>query len=303
MSLPTIPTTETPDPTGDYARAQAWAMLLAQQQNAGSWAAWGAIALDSSLTNINATLGSETVDADIDALSTEIGALIELTPGTISGGTGEFSDSLLTALKAKLAADIATRSTGLGADAEAAIFGRETARQNAVRAQAYKETVLKFSSRGYRRPPGALDAAIAEASNQSSLQLSESSGKVLEESARLALDYNKHVLTVSTQLLDTLARAFDSREAREFEASKETAMLAVEQYKSSLGLMTARADIILKKGELALTAKARQMAIEVETLRSLALGYQQMISSSLGAIHTSTAFGYSGQSSTNYTGT
>jgi hypothetical protein len=269
-------------------------MLTAKYADAGNWASWAASLMDLNLTNMAVTLGSETVDADINALTTEIGTILAFSPGTISGGTNTFSDTLLTALKSRLEEDIAASSTGLGATVEAAMFARETARINEINAQAYNEVTTSFSSRGFDMPPGALLAKQTEMNNQSALRLAESSGKMLEETTRLALDYNKHIQSVSVQLVDALSRVFESQESRAFEASKASVMLEAEGYRNTLGLVTAKADIVLKKGELALSAKARHLQLEVETFRGLAQNYQQMVASAMNGISASTSFGFTG---------
>ena len=292
MTLP-VPDFTIPDPTSDNARAQAWSMLTAKYADAGAWAIWAADLMNTRIADMEASLGADTVEADIAALAAEIGTIVDSHPGTIAGTGAGFSDALLTALKGRLETDIATYSTGLGT-AEAAMFSRETARVTAERAIAYNEVTTTFSSRGFDMPPGGVAAKQTEASNESSKRLTDSSGKILEESARLAVQYNLGIINASAQLIDALAKIYESEETRKFEASKATVMLAVENYRSTLGLVTAKADIVLKKGELALGAKARQLALEVETFRALALGAQQMIAGAMNGISASASFGFAG---------
>lgn len=304
LTIPPPPTPTDPGATtgGPSTHEQAWALVNAKYADAGAWAAWAAGILNNGLIDISTTLGSNTVEDDIAALTTEIGEILTFTPNTITADSAAFSDTLLTDLKARLVSDIATYSTGLGS-AEAAMFARETARQNAARAAAYTEITTQFSARGFDMPPGALLAKQTELNNESGIRLSDSSAAVMAESARLAADYNKHTLAVSVQLLQILGNLFDNQKAREFEAQKQTAILAVEGYKSSLGLVTAKADIILKKGDLALSSKYRQMALELETLKSLSLGFQQMIASAMNGVNVGGSFSYSGSANTSYTGT
>jgi hypothetical protein len=296
------PQTPIPDTTGDYARAQSWALVNARNVDAINWATWAANAIGSGITDINKLLGSDTVEADLAALVAELGTLVNSAPGTINGAGAGFSDALLTSLKARLSADIATYSTGLGT-AEAAMFARETARVSAATAKAYDEATTFFSSRGWDMPPGALDDAISEASAESAQNLTDSSGKILEESARLAVQYNLGIVNASTQLIDALARVYESEEARKFEASKATVMLAVENYKSYLGLTGAKADIAIKKAQLILDNKARQLALEVNTLLESSKAYQQIVASSLNGISASASFGWGASASTSYLGT
>jgi hypothetical protein len=287
-----IPPVTPVDITSDYSFQASKEILQAKYTDTLAWAQWAGSMLSTDLVSLTQTLGSDTVEADIAALTAEIGTVIDFIPSTVISPSGVFNDSTLSALKTRLESDITTASTGLG-NAESMLFARETTRQNTARTAAYNEITTQFSSRGFDMPPGALLAKQTEINNESALRLSDSSSQIMSESARLAADYNKHVLSISMGLLDILSRLFDSKTMRDFEASKEQAILAVESYKSTLGLVSTKADIILKKGELALTAKARQMALEVSTLAGLAQNASQMIAASLNGVSVSSSFGWS----------
>lgn len=429
MPLPTLPPTPTDvTPSGDYARAQAWSMLLAKNQDAGNWATWAATLLNSDIADINNLLGSDIVGQNITDLAAALSAIQLYTPsgsftytaptaptydtvptyvaqtlGTIldipavnaitvdpapstsmTFTNSDFTDTLLSDLKTRLSADINAYSTGLGSTVEAAMFARETARVTAERAIAYNEITTSFSSRGFDMPPGALLAKQTEMNNETSKRLTDSSGKILEESARLALDYNKHIVSVSSQLVEALSRVFDSKVVRDFEAEKTRVTLAIEGFKQEVAVALAKADInkteitstvaanegtvkvfqaqiegqiapikaiadsnqakasaygaevqaatadlnaqvvpeelklkgvdvnariaatkadvAINQARLSIETAARQMALEVETLRGLAQSAQQMVASSLGSINTSTGFSFGGSASTRYDG-
>lgn len=290
-----LPPTSDLDISATYSFQASKDVLQAKYTDTIAWAQWAGQLLNSNITDIEQLLGSDTVNADIDALNTDIGTLLASIPGTLTASTNVFTDTLLTQLRSKLESDITASSTGLGT-AEAALFARETARQNAARSLAYTEITTQFSSRGFDMPPGALLAKQTEINTESTTRLSDSSSQIMAESARLAVDYNKHVLSTSSQLLALLAAAFDSYEMRAFEAAKTTALLAVDDYKSALGLMQVKADIVLKKGDLVLTNKARQLQLEVSTLAGLAQSAAQMVAASLNGVSVSSSFGWSASS-------
>lgn len=294
-----IPTPSVLDIATDNQQTATKEVLTAKYADTMAYATYATTMLEADIVNLTASLGSDTVDADIAAITAEIGSYLELTPGTITAGTTVFSESLLTGLQAKLSADLAGNNTGLG-DAEAALFARETARQSSARLISYNEITTQFSARGFDVPPGALLAKQTEANNESAIRLSDSSSQIMAESARLAVDYNKAVMSNAAIILDLLSRLFDSQQMRAFEASKATVMLAVESYKSTLGLMTAKADVILKKGDMVLNAKARQLALEVQTLLGLAQGATQMVAAALNGTSVSTSFGFTGSVSSSY---
>lgn len=291
--VPPFPTLMPLDITTDSVSTAVKELVSAKYDNATAWAMWASQIMASNITDITKLLGSDTVAADLAALVAEIGTITASSPGTITGATGTFSDSTLTALQARVNADLAAFSTGLGS-AEAAIFARETARVTAERALAYTELSTQFSARGFDMPPGALTAKQTEINNESSKRLTDSSGKILEESARLALDYNKHIQGVATELVSVMSKVFESREMRLFEASKATVMLSVENYKSYLANVSTKADIAIKKASVVLDNKARQLALEVTTLNGLADSAAQMVAAALNGVSVSSSLGYSG---------
>jgi len=201
------------------------------------------------------TLGAMEAIPAVDAIT--IGAA----PSTaVSFTNSGFTDTLLGTLRDKLAADIVGAHTGLGA-AEAALFARETARQNAARSAAYTEVTTQFSARGFDMPPGALLAKQTEINNESTIRLSDSSSQIMAESARLAVDYNKTVLSQSTGLLDLLSRVFDSQIMRDFEAAKATVQYAIEGFKQIVSVALAKAE--LNKTAIAAAVAANEGTVKV----------------------------------------
>ena len=179
----------------------------------------------------------------IDAIPTATAHTAGAAPNTaVTFTNSTFTDTTLDALRVRLASDITTAHTGLGS-AEAALFARETARQNDARTKAYNEITTQFSSRGFDMPPGALLAKQTEMNNESGIRLADSSAQIMAESARLAVDYNKTVISSSTQLVDLLSRVFDSKIMRDFEAAKNTVMMAVETYKAKIQEAVANASL------------------------------------------------------------
>jgi hypothetical protein len=179
---------------------------------------------------------------------------------TISFTNDDFSDSTLTALKARLEADIATSHTGLGS-AETALFARETARENAVRTAAYTEVTTQLCSRNFDMPIGALTAKQTEMNNESTIRLADSSAAIMAESARLAVDYNKTVLSVSTQLLGIIGGLFDSKLMRNLEAAKTAVLLNLEGFKATVQGLLGKAD--LNKTAIVSTVQANEGVIKV----------------------------------------
>lgn len=276
-------------------------VLQAKYNDATTWAEWARGDITGHLEDIRNLLGSDIVGGNLAALTAAIDAIALYVPSTvgitytnptvpmydtvpvyaeqtlgtilaipaveaitIGGAPGtaitftnsEFTDSLIDTVKGKLAVD----GTGLGT-AEAAMFARETARQNAARALAYTEITTQFSARNFDMPPGALLAKQTEINSESGIRLTDSSTAILAESARLAQAWNTATLTTSVQLLDVLSRVFDSKILRDFEAEKTRVTLSIEGFKQEVSVAIAKAE--LNKYAISATVAANQGTVEV----------------------------------------
>ena len=290
MTLPTLPEMTTPDPAGDYARAQAWAMLLAKNRDAGNWAIWAAKVLDANLVDLYNKLGEDAVAPALADLLALIDTIPEYTAGTLTYTDTGFTDSTLTALKSRIEADI-TNIDG----AEAAMFARHRTRVGEERAAAYTEITTQFSSGGWDMPPGALQAKQTEMNNLSGKRLTDASADIMSVGV-------KESLQAGLQLVDLLGRLYDNSVMRDFESAKTTVVMGLDGYKSTLARLQTKADVVGKAATLQVEAALRQMNVEVETLRGLAQSAAQMVASSLNSVSSSTSFGFGGSASTGYDG-
>ncbi len=287
--MPTFDQIDT-DVVGAYNRT--WEVLLSKYNTAGSWATWAQSVLENSISDIEELVGNEEVTNKINTLVSLLDSLGSFTPGSLTYTDAGFTDSVLDDLKAAVTAALGTSSTGLG-DAEAALFGKHTARIAAERAAAYNEITLQFSSRGFDLPPGALLAKQTEMNNTASIRLADASADIMAESARLAVDYNKSVLSAATGLVDVMGRLYDSRVMRDFEAAKTEVLLGVDGYKASLAAIEVKAGLASKGADLAINGLIKQMEVRVSALQGLAQNASQMIASALASVSASTSFGYS----------
>jgi hypothetical protein len=309
ITIPESPTFT--DPKGGLTdttlHSEAWSMLNAKYADAGSWAAWCVNILNTVMTEEATLMSAADIGDKINALVTALDGITiptvrDLTIDYTSKSFADSANTTFTALGSKLSASNNTFSSGLGESIETQMMARETARVSAITAKYYTEVTAVFSARGFDIPPGALAAKQSEASVESNLRLTDASGKILEETTRLALDYNKHILTIAVQFQDILARVYDSNEMRTFEAAKLTATLVIENYKAQLSQITTHADLLFKAGDLSITELNKQLALELETIRGVASGAMQMIASAMNGVTASTSFGYGGSANTSYVG-
>lgn len=85
MALAPPPAISVPDPTGDYARAQSWSVIMAKYADAGNWAQWAATLMSSSVADIQNLLGKDVVGADIATIKAALDAIeLYVMPGAFT---------------------------------------------------------------------------------------------------------------------------------------------------------------------------------------------------------------------------
>lgn len=208
---------------------------------------------------------------------------------TMSFTNSSFTDSVLTALQSRLLADLATQSTGLGSVTETAMFERARAREAIATDEAYRQITTTFSSRGFDMPPGALVALQAQESNKATLGLTDINTQIMAESARLAVDYNKSVISNANALMDIVGKLFDSKVMRDFEKEKTRVTIALEAFKQEVATAIAKAE--LNKAAITNTVAYNegvvkvfegQLAGQVEPMKAIA-STNQAVASAYGA--------------------
>jgi len=247
------------------------------------------------LYDVVPTYAEQTLGAILAIPAVETISIGDAPSTAVTFENSEYSDSLLGSLKTKLSADLAAGSTGLG-DAEAALFARSVARENDVLDDAYNQITADFSSRGYDMPPGGILALKERENNKSVIRLTDVNAAIMSESAKLAQSWNQTTVTACAQIQDILARVFDSRIVRSFEAEKIRVTLALEGFKQEVAVALAKAD--LNKVAIAATVavndgtiKAFVAEIEGQTapIKAIAEGNQAQAQAYSAAVQASVA--------------
>jgi hypothetical protein len=254
------------DPSGDYARAQAWAMLQARYAEAGNYAVWATQVLQAMTDEIKLLNSSDTVGPNLENMLkllssvpaldfSKIAAYVPPTAPTYTAIPAYNAPTMGTLLAIPTVPDpelpptpnpsivfdntqfteelVTSLRSRLKADiegvtaAEAAMFARHTGRVTAERAAAYTEITTQFSARGYDMPPGALLAKQTEMNNESSKRLTDASADIMMTAV-------KESLTGALQLVDTLGRLNDDNVMRDFESAKAKAQLEIDAFKTTI---------------------------------------------------------------------
>lgn len=272
MALPTLPDHEDLDPSGDYARAQAWSMLEAQYNNAGNYAQWAHNTLDYLATQMSTVTSEDIVGPELQGLLDMLGtvpamdfntvdynapaaptytaipsytaptlgtiqAIPDIDPITIPDAPSSAISFTNTAFSDSLVTAMKAQiESDLGTDGEAAMFQRHEARVAAERAKAYTEITTQFSARGFDMPPGALLAKQTEMNNESGKRLTDVSADIMNQKSQLAM-------STGAQIADLLGRLHDSKIMRDFEAAKTTVQLAFEGFKATVEGLLGKANI------------------------------------------------------------
>jgi hypothetical protein len=173
---------------------------------------------------------------------------IEMNPleDTFAYSETPYQSDLLEALKAALIDGVENGGTGLGEDAENAIWERARARTLVEIARAREQIERTFASRGWTMPPGSLQAAVTEAIIEETRANADINDKILIEQARLAQANSQFLLTTAAQLESGLMQHFNQVANRALDTAKAAVQFGIETYNANI----ARYNLLFEKYKL-----------------------------------------------------
>lgn len=168
---------------------------------------------------------------------------IDLTPPEHNFNWSEsaYTTALMTAVKDRLEADVATGGSGYGATVEQRIYDREQSRRESEDEQTYLLAMEAVESRGWMLPPGEVMGSIIDLSDRMNKRREETSAKIVAQEKELA-QRNTH-LSISTAIeLESILIAHHSAvQQRSFEAARFALEAALEIYKAKVDAYRAKA--------------------------------------------------------------
>lgn len=201
-----------------------------------------------------------TFDAAEPVLSIVEPSIREYTPGS------QYTSALLTQLQDTLLERISGGGTGLGQQAETALWERGAEREARSAAQAI-EKLEEMEALGFMLPPGAYVDARIKVITETDYAERGHSREVMIESARLELENVKHSLTTATALEGTLMEANNAVEQRIFEATRYATEAGVSIYNAKVQAYAAQVDVYRAKVQV-YEARIRGELAKVEVYRA-----------------------------------
>jgi hypothetical protein len=196
-----------------------------------------------SLLSLNITqfggMNMPTLDADEPVLNAVEPSIREYQPGQF------YTSALLTTLQTRLQ-EMANGGSGLGAEAEEALWNRGREREARSKADAILG-LEQMEALGFMRPPGGYMDARTKILTETDYADRGHSREVMVESARLALDSVKIALTTAVQLEGQLISYTNSTEQRLFEASRYATEAGVQIYNAKVQAFAAMTDVYRAK--------------------------------------------------------
>jgi hypothetical protein len=168
---------------------------------------------------------------------------VTIPTGTIEapGSEGQFNydepaylSDIHDAVVTKLLYWIENGGTGLGADVEDAIWERDQERNRPQRERVYQEKEQFFASRGWTLPPGALEAAVAEALLEQTRADDQRSREIAIAQAELAQKNTHFFFSESTKYEGILREHFNRVANRLLDAARAAVEKVWEIYKAKL---------------------------------------------------------------------
>lgn len=198
-----------------------------------------------------------TLDADEPVLTAVEPSVQTYTPGT------NYTSSLLTALQTQLESRIAG-GTGLGADAEQALWDRNREREARTARDAELDLERRVETLGFLLPPGVYHESLLRLRQERDYQDRGHSREVMIESARLELDQVKHSLTTATSLETMLVEYSNNVEQRLFEAAKYATDAAIQIYNAKVEAFGRMVEVYRTKVQIyAEQINAQRMLVDV----------------------------------------
>lgn len=231
-----------------------------------------------------------TFDAATPVLNLVAPSIREYTPGA------QYTSALLTQLQSTLLARISGGGTGLGQQAETAIWDRGREREARGKADGLDQ-LDQMESLGYMLPPGAYVDARLKLITEMDYANRGNSREVMVESARLELDNVKHALTTATQLEGQLLDYTNNVEQRLFESARyateagvsiynaqvQAFASQVEIYRAQIAVYQARMTAALSAVDVYRAQVAAEQA-KAEVNNSMVANYQAQITAALSTV-------------------
>jgi len=145
---------------------------------------------------------------------------------------------LAEAVKARLLADIAAGGTGLGAEAENAIWERAKERER-LEYVAERDRIIEQNA-GFDLPPGAMAARLDELSKRRQRSLAQSNHEIMIEQARLAQAHLHFAIEQASGLQRILNDQSNTVAQRTFEAARYTVEHAIKVHEAAVRAFNAK---------------------------------------------------------------
>ncbi|MBU2550434.1 MAG: hypothetical protein KKB20_18655 [Proteobacteria bacterium] len=148
---------------------------------------------------------------------------------------------LAEAVKAKLLADLAAGGTGLGEDAEAALWERAKERER-LEYVAERARIVEQNA-GFDLPPGAMVARLDELSSRRQRSLAQSNYEITIEQARLAQAHLHFAIEQANGLQRIINENSNAVAQRTFESARYTVESAIQVYDARVRAFNAKLDV------------------------------------------------------------
>lgn len=148
----------------------------------------------------------------------------------------EYQSVLLDSLKAKLMKDLVEGGYGIENDDESGLWEREREREMRTMSAAIDEVTRLAAARGMMQPPGALNAAIARAQQESLAKISSVNREIAIKRADLYVENRKFTIQEVRQVEDMLIRLYGSLMERALNAAKSLVELGIAAYNAKLAM-------------------------------------------------------------------
>jgi len=169
----------------------------------------------------------------------------------------------LNALVAKLSAELQNGGYGIEVADERQIWERERDREALAATQRLDEVKASIAALGYRQPPGAMQAAIIKATQDSQAKAASASRETAIKRADMFVENRKFTIQTTLQLQQFLADTHNKVQDRILKAAEVAVSSAVQIFNSAVQAYNTRLERYKTQAQV-FEARMRAAAVQVE---------------------------------------
>lgn len=208
----------------------------------------------------------------------------------------EFASELITDITSNLRTWLQDGGTGLGADAEDALWERNLDRLQDQYDRDCNQIDDYYGNGGWVLPPGARNGVLLQIQGEHTRNLLQRGHEITVNEATLQHETSKFAITASTNLDDMLQKYHDAMQARAFELAKAKVAVIIDSYNAKVEQYKTKVEatkVSAQAAEVEVNAHAAKNKDIVDLFKADIQGYAEQLRGEFGLVESiAKVYGY-----------